>query len=75
MTDWYDNRDKLECDWIFRTHDGFVKLDRRVPGDGSKWYVADWSDYCAGWGYEDGTLEPGELIEKMPDGYQPYATT
>ena len=35
-----------------------VKLDRTVPGDGTKWYVADWSN---GWAYYDATIEPGDL--------------
>lgn len=57
---WYDNRHELEPGQIFRTVDGsLVKLDRSVPGDGTKWYVAHWMD---GWFYEDGTIEPGDLM-------------
>lgn len=57
--DWYEHRDELRSEMVFRTTQGeIVKLDRRVPGDGTKWYVADWSN---GWFYEDGTLEPGDL--------------
>lgn len=56
---WYEHRDELRPEMVFRTTQGeIVKLDRRVPGDGTKWYVADWSN---GWFYEDGTLEPGDL--------------
>ena len=62
--DWYEHREKLDPDQIFRTHDGsIVKLDRRVPGDGTKWYVADW--VVGGWAYYDGTIEPGDLKEKL----------
>lgn len=57
---WYEHRDKLESGMIFKTYLGeTVKLDRRVPGDGTKWYAADW---CNGWAYYDGTIEPGELV-------------
>jgi hypothetical protein len=56
--DWYENRHQLQQGQVFDTTDGLVKLDRRVPGDGTKWYVADW---CNGWGYYDSTIEPGDL--------------
>ncbi len=66
MIDWYERRDELEPGQIFRMHDGLrVKLDRRVPGDGTKWYVADWlRDH---WSYEDDTIEPGDLAERIID--------
>lgn len=57
--DWYDRRNELEPDMIFRTHDGFVMLDRRKPGDGTQWIVADWHE---GWSHYDSTIEPGDLI-------------
>lgn len=60
---WYAHRHELESDQIFRTLEGsLVKLDRTVPGDGSKWYVADWHN---GWSYYDSTIEPGDL-RSMP---------
>lgn len=66
--DWYERRDELEEGMIFRCADGdLVKLDRRVPGDGTRWYVADWSGY---WRYEDGTIEPGDLVEEINDPAQ-----
>lgn len=65
--DWYEHRGDLEGGQIFRCRDGsVVMLDRRVPGDGTKWYVADWH---IGWSYEDGTVEPGDLAERLPDTY------
>lgn len=57
--DWYDRRHELEPDMIFRIHDGYVMLDRRNPGDGTQWIVADWHD---GWSYYDSIIEPGDLI-------------
>jgi len=57
--DWYERRYELEEGMIFRNvHGELVKLDRSVPGDGTKWYVADWWN---GWSYMDSTIEPGEL--------------
>jgi len=57
--DWYEHRRELRPGMVFRTKQGeIVMLDRTVPGDGTKWYVADWSN---GWSYYDGTLEPGDL--------------
>ena len=58
--DWYEDRNKLAEGMIFRTlSDDVVKLDRRVPGDGTKWYVANWLN---GWSYDDGTIEPSDLV-------------
>lgn len=63
---WYENRHSLRPGQEFRLGDGSkVKLDRTVPGDGTKWYVANW---CNGWIYEDGTIEPGELVEEVRGG-------
>lgn len=63
--DWYARRGELEPGMVFNTANGLVQLDRRVPGDGTKWYVAEWFD---GWAYYDSTIEPGELQgEPQPD--------
>ncbi len=65
--DWYERRDDLRPDMVFRNREGSeVKLDRRVPGDGTKWYVADWWN---GWSYMDSTIEPGDLVDLLPDDY------
>lgn len=65
MTDWYENRRELEPDQVFKTINGsLVKLDRRVPGDGTQWYVAEWSDYANAWLHEDAIIEPGDLEER-----------
>jgi hypothetical protein len=65
--DWYTRRDELRPEQVFRTSDGsVVKLDRTVPGDGTKWYTADWWN---GWAYMDSTVEPGDLTERLPDDY------
>lgn len=65
---WYINRHELAPGQVFRTGErSVVMLDRSVPGDGTKWYVADWYGY---WSYEDSTIEPGDLtgapIENTP---------
>jgi hypothetical protein len=63
---WYDNRHELWPEMIFLCRDGdYVKLDRRVPGDGTKWYVADWTGNS--WAYYDNTIEPGDLLEHVKD--------
>lgn len=55
---------KLAPDQVFRTQDGEkVMLDRRVPGDGTRWYVADW--WGDSWAYMDSTIEPGDLAERI----------
>lgn len=66
--DWYERRDELTPDQVFTTCDGsIVKLDRRVPGDGTKWYVATWWDDS--FSYEDATIEPSDLLDRLPDDY------
>lgn len=62
MVDWYERRNELEPGMVFMSNDGLVMLDRSVPGDGTKWYVADWH---GGWAYYDGTIEPGDLIHEI----------
>ena len=58
--DWYEHSDELEPGQVFTTHAGeTVKLDRRVPGDGTDWYVADlWN---GSWAYMESRLHPGDL--------------
>ena len=72
MTDWYERRSDLMGGMMFRCHDGsLVLLDRRVPGDGSQWYVADW--WGNSWAYMDSTIEPGDLAVRLPDTFTPAA--
>jgi hypothetical protein len=64
VKDWYRHRDELQCEQVFRARSGEkVKLDRQVPGDGTRWYVADWDN---GWFYMDSTVEPGDLKALLP---------
>lgn len=64
--DWYERRNDLREGQVFRDFEGdLVKLDRRVPGDGTKWYVAVMC--CGSWSYEDSTIEPGDLVEMVED--------
>jgi hypothetical protein len=66
-TDWHEHRDELQPGMVFKTiNDDVVQLDRRVPGDGSKWYVANWWD---GWAWMDSCIEPSDLSERLPDNY------
>lgn len=64
--DWYERRDDLREGDVFRCHDGdIVKLDHQVPGDATKWRVASW--YNGHWSYDEGSIEPGDLKEKIAD--------
>lgn len=75
MPDWYERRHELESGQVFRDYEGEkVKLDRRVPGDGTQWYVATWNigyfvndnNYAnPSWCYDDTRIEPGDLRERM----------
>ena len=63
-TDWYEQKHRLRPQMIFLTKSGeVVQLDRSVPGDGTKWYVANL--YIRGWTFEDGTVEPGDLLMEI----------
>lgn len=60
LIDWYDNRHQLKPGMVFKDQDDdIVVLDRRVPGDGTKWYVGVFSN--GSFGYWDDTVEPGDL--------------
>lgn len=57
--DWYDRRDELYSGQTFQSNIGLVQLDRRVPGDGTKWYVAvSWN---GSWAWMDSVIEPDDL--------------
>ena len=57
---WYENKNQLRPEMIFVTENNdVVKLDRSVPGDATKWYVADLDS--KGWSYWDSTIEASEL--------------
>lgn len=70
--DWYEHRHELCPGMVFRdVHGDVVRLERNVPGDGTKWNVADWSN---GWYYYDSTTEPGDLVELLStNGEMPNA--
>lgn len=64
--DFYELRHTLEPEQTFVDFQGgLVKLDRSVPGDGSRWYVADW--ISGSWAYMDSTIEPGDLVARAAD--------
>ena len=57
---WYEYQHRLRSGMVFKCHDGsIVQLEQRVPGDGSKWYVADFTGRS--FSYENSTIEPGDL--------------
>lgn len=56
---WYHHRSELNGGMVFKTEDGeTVRLNYRVPGDGTRWYVESWHDGWTGYG---STIEPGDL--------------
>jgi hypothetical protein len=64
--DWYERRDELAPGQVFTEYEGdLVKLDRRVPGDGTRWYAATW--WGGSWDYVDHEIEPGDLRERVAD--------
>jgi hypothetical protein len=75
MDDWYERRHELEPGQVFRTcWDSVVKLDHRVPGDGTQWRVLDL--YSSGaWINDEGTIEPGDLEERLDDDYSGKPTS
>lgn len=65
--DWYERRNELFPGQIFRTYDGdVVLLDCTVPGDGTRWQVADLVD--GNWAFYGNTVEPGDLRGEPMDG-------
>ena len=64
--DWYERRGDLRPGMAFTDHEGdAIRLDRRVPGDGTRWYA---EIYCNGhWLAEDHEIEPGDLRNRRPE--------
>jgi hypothetical protein len=63
---WYDNRSKLQTGMVFSLDDGdIVRLDRKVPGDGTLWYADNY--YGNTWLSYDYEVEPGDLDKRRPD--------
>lgn len=76
--DWYEHRNELNPGDVFKTYDDCViRLDRRVPGDGTDWYADVWMNgwtnipgYEKGhWSSEDAIVSPGDLTEKLPNDF------
>ena len=64
--DMYENRHLLQEGMVFKDNQGAViMLDRRVPGDGTQWYVADF--WNGSWAFMDGTVEPGDLMVRLSE--------
>jgi hypothetical protein len=79
QTDWYDHRDELRPGMVFESCWGIVRLDHRVPGDGSQWSCDVWIEGrpdLPGTIYEKGRfsgdemkIEPGDLTNRLPDNH------
>lgn len=68
--DWYERRHELEPGQVFTMFDGsIVRLDRRVPGDGTAWIVDDWDEHHKNWACYEARIEPGDLVERLSDNY------
>lgn len=66
MLEWYERRNELEQGQTFIDYEGDkIMLDRRVPGDGTRWYAATWNTYYSSWSYDDFEIEPGDLRERI----------
>lgn len=64
--DWYEEKERLRADMVFMQGDGSViRLDCRVPGDGTEWYALEWIGER--WVAEDLTVHPGDFVEQLPD--------
>lgn len=57
---WYHHRNELMPGMVFESSQGRVRLVRTVPGDGTQWYVDDWTG--SSWSSYDSTIEPGDLM-------------
>jgi hypothetical protein len=76
VKDWYEARGRLREGMIFTLADGdVICLDRRVPGDGTKWYnyeVESSFDKGVVLSYWGGTVEPSDLVELLADNEHEY---
>ena len=62
--DWYEHRHELQPEQVFSTYCAeVVCLNRRVPGDGSRWYVDSYNR--GGWYDDNETIEPGDLVDLL----------
>lgn len=68
--DWYARRNELEPGQVFRTcWDSIVKLDHRVPGDGSLWVVENYDERRGDWACYEEKVEPHDLEERLADDF------
>lgn len=75
--DWYEHRDELEPGMVFTSCFGIVKLDHRVPGDGTDWVVETWYRGHPGvpgyehghWSSDESSIHPSDLEVRLPDDY------
>lgn len=63
MVDWYESRHLLNHGDVCILYDGSrVRLDYRVPGDGTDWYAVDINEDGEE-SYEDNRIHPGDIVE------------
>ena len=77
---WYENSHELMVGDVFSheyDENHFVKLDRRVPGDGTDWYVLDWVQKVSGgyWEDIDSRIHPCDLKERATYVHGWYEST
>lgn len=73
MADDANDAQELEPGMIFRTGAGagdVVRLDRRVPGDGTQWEADSWSGHARRWLADGRRLEPDDLGDRLPDDWR-----
>lgn len=54
---------RFKSDAIFTTVTGVVRLDRKVPGEATTWYVATW--WGNDWSYDAATRDQSDLINSF----------
>lgn len=73
--DWYERSHELDPGMVFESCYGIVRLDHRVPGDGTDWSCDVWYEgrpdvpgYETGyWSADECRIHPGDLIERLQD--------
>lgn len=65
MQDWYERRNELDPGMAFKLNcgDTIVRLDHRIPGDGTDWSCDLWLN--GHWSGEEFRIHPGDLGERL----------
>jgi len=64
QADWYGRRHELEPGMVCTLEDGLkVRLDHRVPGDGTNWSCDVWMGGARGyWSCEEHEIHPSDIV-------------